>query len=419
MSFRKAERKRAKLRLGIVGPAGSGKTLSSLLIAYGLTKDWSKIGLVDTENGSGDLYAEAKIGGTDIGQYMVLPLSPPYMPEKYIRAIKEAEKTGLEVVILDSITHAWAGEGGLLDYHGKVSSKTGNSYTAWREVTPKHNAFVEAMLQSKIHVIASMRAKQEYVIEKDDKGKARPRKIGLAPVQRDGMDYEFTTVLDINNEHIASVSKDRTGLFDGKFFIPTIHTGEALLSWLESGKAEPSKAKQAKTEAVTPPKAKTPKTETPKQAKAETAKAKQRTPKQAEKVAETDQVSEFTLIVAGEMKQGDEAFSVLTESASGDFTGELVVDAELAIPVIELLAVPGSAITVTGTQSGDVITAQAISGYTPEKEENVLEIVVSSTPKVANTKDDGSINYCYGRHEGTKVVLRGDSVSALKPQPTA
>lgn len=235
--FRKAERKQAKLRLGLAGPAGSGKTASSLLIAFGITEDWSKIGLVDTENGSGELYAGATIGGIRIGDYNVLPLSPPYMPEKYIQAIHLAEEAGLEVLILDSISHAWAGDGGLLDLHSKItsSSKSNNSYTAWREVTPLHNRFVEAMLQSQVHIIATMRSKVEYAVESGKDGKTNVRKLGMAPVQREGMDYEFTTVLDISLEHVVSSSKDRTSLFDGRYFTPGPDTGKALKEWLETG----------------------------------------------------------------------------------------------------------------------------------------------------------------------------------------
>jgi len=226
--IRKAERKKAKLRLGISAPSGAGKTYSSLLIAYGITGDWSKVGLIDTENGSGDLYAH-------LGDYLVLPLEPPFSPDRYIEAIKAFEESGVEVIIIDSLSHAWAGEGGALDIQGAAAAKTGNSWTAWREVTPRHNALVNAMLTSKCHIIATMRAKTEYVQEKDGNGKTIIRKVGLAPIQRDGMEYEFTIMMDISIDHMASTSKDRTGLFDGQYFKPSIETGKKLLEWLESG----------------------------------------------------------------------------------------------------------------------------------------------------------------------------------------
>jgi len=228
MQIRKAERRKAKLRLGISAPSGAGKTYSSLLIAYGLTGDWEKIGLIDTENGSGDLYAH-------LGDYLVLTLEPPYTPLRYVEAIKAFEAAGVDCIIIDSLSHAWAGEGGALDIQGAASAKTGNSYTAWREVTPMHNALVNAMLQSKCHIIATMRAKTEYILEENEKGKKVPRKVGLAPIQRDGMEYEFTVMLDLSHQHIASATKDRTGLLDGQYFKPSIETGQKLLEWLEQG----------------------------------------------------------------------------------------------------------------------------------------------------------------------------------------
>lgn len=230
MQIRKAERKKAKLRLGISAPSGAGKTYSSLLIAHGITGDWSKVGLIDTENGSGDLYAH-------LGDYSVIPIEAPYTPDKYIQAIKLFEDNGFEVILIDSLSHAWAGEGGILDIQSAAAaaSKSGNSYTAWREVTPKHNALVNAILQSKCHIIATMRAKTEYVQEKDGNGKTTIRKVGLAPIQRDGMEYEFTVMMDVSIEHMASTTKDRTGLFDGTYFKPGEDTGKKLLEWLETG----------------------------------------------------------------------------------------------------------------------------------------------------------------------------------------
>ena len=228
MLIRKAERKKAKFRLGISAPSGAGKTYSSLLIAYGITGDWSKVGLIDTENGSGDLYAH-------LGEYMVLTLEAPYTPDRYIQAIKAFEDAGAEVIIIDSLSHAWAGEGGALDIQGAAAAKTGNSWTAWREVTSKHNALVNTMLTSKCHIIATMRAKTEYVQEKDANGKTIIRKVGLAPIQRDGMEYEFTVMMDISVDHMASTTKDRTGLFDGQYFKPGVETGKKMLEWLETG----------------------------------------------------------------------------------------------------------------------------------------------------------------------------------------
>lgn len=232
ITIRKAERKKAKLRLALVGPTGSGKTYSALKLAFGIGK---KVGLIDTENGSGDLYAH-------LGAYDVITLEPPYTVSKYREAIKAFEDAEYDAIIIDSLSHAWAGEGGLLDKQGQLekSGKYKNSFATWREITPEHNKLVEELLGSPAHIIATMRAKTEYVIEKDEKGRNAPRKIGLSPVQRDGVEYEFTVVMDVAENHYATASKDRTSLFDGWSDKIDESTGKRLLDWLETGK-EPEK----------------------------------------------------------------------------------------------------------------------------------------------------------------------------------
>lgn len=225
--FRKAERSKAKLRLGVCGPSGSGKTTAALLITKGLG---GKTAFVDTEAGSGDLYAS-------LFDYDILTLAAPFTPEKYIEAVRAAEEAGYDNIIIDSLSHAWAGDGGLLDQQGKWADKEKNSYTAWRHVTPSHNRLIDAMLQSRCHVIATMRSKVDYVLVTNERGKQEPKKVGLAPVQREGMDYEFTVVLDIDVDHDAKASKDRTRLFaDPLPFKVTEKTGSLLLDWLNSGK---------------------------------------------------------------------------------------------------------------------------------------------------------------------------------------
>ena len=185
--------------------------------------------MIDTERGSGELYAH-------LMNYDVAPLTPPYIPERYIALIREAEQAGYDVLIIDSLSHAWTGEGGVLDMHEKAATAAkGNSWAAWREVTPLHNALVDAMLGANLHIIATMRTKTAYEVTDSD-GKKKPIKVGLAPVQRDGMEYEFTAVLDLTvDAHIATASKDRTRLFDGKHFTPAPETGETLRKWLETG----------------------------------------------------------------------------------------------------------------------------------------------------------------------------------------
>lgn len=218
MQLQKSERKRAKIKMAIQGCSGSGKTYSSLLLAYGLTNDWNKIAVIDSENGSADLYSH-------LGSYNVLNLNQEFSPERYIEAIELCEKAGMEVIIIDSISQAWDY---LLDVH---SNMPGNSFTAWGKITPRQNAFIQKILQSNCHVIATMRTKQDYVLSEKN-GKMVPEKVGLKSQQRDGVDYEFTLVFDIDIKHFAIASKDRTGIFiNSPEFKISAETGRRILNW--------------------------------------------------------------------------------------------------------------------------------------------------------------------------------------------
>lgn len=225
--LRKATRQKAKIRLGLSAVSGGGKTYSAIIIAKGLANgDLSKVALIDTENGSGDLYAH-------LGDYNVLTLSAPFSPEKYIEAIKECENAGMEVIIIDSITHEWDGKGGILEIS---NSMTGNSYTNWAKLTPRHQAFIDSILQSKCHVITTVRRKQDYEMVTNAQGKLVPQKVGLKEVTREGFEYELTVNLELDSKHNALASKDRTGLFIGQpDFVPTEETGKLILDWCESG----------------------------------------------------------------------------------------------------------------------------------------------------------------------------------------
>lgn len=223
--LRKATRQKAKIRLGLSAVSGGGKTFSALLIAKGITGDLSKVAIIDTENGSADLYAH-------LGEYNVLPLVAPYTPERYIAAIKECEAAGMEAIIIDSITHEWDGKGGILEISNSMS---GNSYTNWAKITPRHQAFLDAILQSTCHIITTVRRKQDYeLVDKD--GKKVPQKVGLKEVTREGFEYELTMNLEIDTNHMATASKDRTGLFvSGIPFTPTEETGRMIKEWCELG----------------------------------------------------------------------------------------------------------------------------------------------------------------------------------------
>lgn len=224
--FRRAERRKAKLRLAITGPAGSGKTYGALLIAFGIG---GRIALLDTENGSGDLYSS-------LGVYDICTMSAPFTVQKYIEVIRDAENSGYDTLIIDSISAEWAGTGGLLNLHTQMtSSSRTNSFSAWGQITPRHNAFIDAMVSSNLHIIATIRSKTEYAQIQNERGKTEVKKMGFGLVQRDGIDYEFTTVFDLSMDHIVTVSKDRTSIFDGQVFTISEDTGRVLKEWLDTG----------------------------------------------------------------------------------------------------------------------------------------------------------------------------------------
>lgn len=219
--FKKATKAQAKARLLFSGASGSGKTTAALTVAAQLGK---RIAFIDTEAGSASLYA-------DRFDFDVLELSPPYSPERFIEAIEAAEGAGYDVVVIDSITHEWSGPGGCLD----IKTKLGDRFQDWAKVTPRHDRFIQSMMRSKCHVIATVRAKQGYSM--DERGKVQ--KSGMDPQQRDGIDFEFTVCWNINSAHMAEAQKDRTRLFDGKPEVITAETGKRLAEWLNAGEAAP------------------------------------------------------------------------------------------------------------------------------------------------------------------------------------
>ena len=226
MILQKATRKKVKLRLGLSAVAGGGKTKGALLLAKGLCNDWEKIAVIDTENNSASLYS-------DMGPFNTLELAADYTPEKYIQAIKTCEDAGMEVVIIDSITHEWDGKGGIIDISNGM---TGNSFTNWAKITPRHQAFIDAILQSKCHVITTVRRKQDYEMNKDNNGKITVTKAGLKEVTREGFEYELTLNFNLDERHNCTASKDRTGLFaDKPAFIITEDTGKMIKQWCDDG----------------------------------------------------------------------------------------------------------------------------------------------------------------------------------------
>lgn len=225
-------RKKAKLRLALTGPSGSGKTYGALEIAKGLG---GKTAVIDTEKGSASLYS-------DRFNFDVLELDPPFTPERFIEAIGAAQEAGYDNLIIDSITHEWSGSGGCLELlDGLAKAKyRGNTWSAWSEITPRHNAFLDAILRSDLHIIATMRSKTETAQVDKGNGKKGVDKLGMKSEQRDGVEYEFTTVLDLNHEtHTAMASKDRTGLFSNAEVTQLNElTGKKLMDWLNDGRTK-------------------------------------------------------------------------------------------------------------------------------------------------------------------------------------
>lgn len=223
MKIRKAERKRSKIKIGIQGPSGSGKTLSALYLAKGLTGNFNNVCIIDTESSSADLYAH-------LGNYSVLPMEKPFSPERYIQAIEAAYNAGYKCLIIDSISHCWEF---LLEYHGKL---TGNSFANWSKITPRYNDLIQRILSTPIDIIVTLRTKQDYVLTDKGNGKLVPEKVGLKSIARDGIDYEFTLLFELDIHHYATCSKDRTGLFQiEKQFIIDPAIGEKIAQWCNTG----------------------------------------------------------------------------------------------------------------------------------------------------------------------------------------
>lgn len=225
--FKRATKSQAKLRMALMGPSGSGKTFTALSVAQAL----GRVAVIDTEHGSASKYG-------DRFTFDVLELTD-YHPQQYIDAIRAAGDAGdYDVLVIDSLSHAWNGTGGVLEIVDKLARKSDakNTFAAWRDATPLHNALVEALLAAPLHLLVTMRSKTEYVLERDERGKMTPRKIGLAPVQREGMEYEFDVVAEMDMQNTLMVSKTRIPRLTGKVIPqPGAALGETLKAWLLDG----------------------------------------------------------------------------------------------------------------------------------------------------------------------------------------
>ncbi|MCF2446220.1 ATP-binding protein [Dyadobacter sp. CY345] len=218
MQLHRAKRQNTKVKIGIQGPSGSGKTKSSLLLAFGLTNDWSKIAIIDTENQSSELYSH-------IGNFNVLPLYYPFTPERFNEAIHTCISAGMEAIIIDSISAEWQN---ILSEHTLM---TGNTYTNWSKLTPRHQKFVESLIQTDVHIICTLRSKQAYILTEKN-GKQVPEKVGMKPIQREDLDYELSLVFQLSMKHKATVIKDRTEIFaDKPEFLINAETGRIIKEW--------------------------------------------------------------------------------------------------------------------------------------------------------------------------------------------
>lgn len=258
--IKKARRAQVFVKIGMMGISGSGKTLSALLMGYGLVhaahpelseaQVWEKILVIDTENSSASLYAGLTVGSTKVGEFLTIDIEAPFTVEKYIDAINAAEQNGVEFLIIDSMSHAWQSEGGLLDKQNAVARRmNGQSYQAWREITPLYNQLIDRILQCHMHVVSTYRGKKEYALEDGSNGKKQVTAKGVGAQFREGADYESTVYFEISQDHMAFASKDRTHLFDGQYFLITPETGRQLYLWLASADQTPPEVVKVQTPA--------------------------------------------------------------------------------------------------------------------------------------------------------------------------
>lgn len=235
IDFSAVTRAKSKARIAVTGPSGAGKTLSSLYLGYGIAGDWGKVALIDTEHERGRFYAQRSDLGT--GSFLYAPLTPPYSPDRYAEYVQSAAKAVGEdgVIVIDSFSHAWDNEGGVLDIKSQIAQRSNkNDYSAWDEAGKIQNKLVNTILSVPCHTIVTMRTKMAYAMEVNEKGKTVPVKIGLAPVQRDNTEYEFDICFQIGRDHIAVPSKDTTFL-DKWSGIITPELGRQLNEFLSQG----------------------------------------------------------------------------------------------------------------------------------------------------------------------------------------
>ncbi|WP_375179875.1 AAA family ATPase [Enterococcus rotai] len=245
MEVKKAKREKLKVPIMLTGASGSGKTVSALLIAKGIIEkmfpdlsddeQWEKIGVIDTEHKRSLLYAEATVADVYIGEFLHLDFEPPYTVDNYIKAFNMMKDSGVEVVIVDSLTHAWSGEGGILEQVENLQrGNSKNQMLAWNKVKPIEKQFLKLVTGNSVYVIGTARSKQAYDMEKNDAGKNQIVKMGLKPDQKDSLEYEFAISMRIDQDHTAEATKDNSNMFGQPFKINK-GVGHKIFDWSDTG----------------------------------------------------------------------------------------------------------------------------------------------------------------------------------------
>ena len=239
-----AVREKLFMSVALIGASGSGKTLSALLLAKGVIRSkypelsenspefWAKIGVVDTEHRRSRLYADTSLTGEFIGRFKTIDFTEPYTTDRYREAVEALIKIGVEVIIIDSLSHAWEGEGGILE----LQQSLGGRYQDWKTVKPFIRDFYRTLTEKDVHIISTIRTKQEYQVDTSATGQLKVTKLGLKPIQKDDIEFELQIAWSMDMEHVATATKDNSGLFDGNPKRLSVEDGGAIYAWVEEGK---------------------------------------------------------------------------------------------------------------------------------------------------------------------------------------
>lgn len=245
LQLQKAKRIQAKLKIAIGGASGSGKTLSALLMAFGLVhaehpdwtpeQVWDHIAVLDTENNSASLYVGKRVGPTIVGAYNVIDIQPPFEEQTLIDALAVCEQAQIECAIIDSASAFWMDA---LETQGKIAERTKSNFSSWKPVKNDQQKMMQAILQCRMHVISNYRAKIEYTQDVEN-GKKVVKSLGMGIIAEGNTSYEYTTMFMLDDRHEANATKDRTGIFDGQYFVISADTGRKLYQWMAEGEVAP------------------------------------------------------------------------------------------------------------------------------------------------------------------------------------